>query len=97
MRWRSDGKELYYLGSDGRVYAVPVRLGRALAIGVPSGLFTISTEARAAVHAVLGFDVSADGSRFVIPVVSSPEKPSLVVIQNWESALTHNGDGSDKV
>lgn len=87
LRWRPDGKELYYLGSDGRVYAVPLRLGPVVALGPPSALFTISTEARAAVHAVLGFDVSADGSRFVIPVVSSLEKPSLVVMQNWESAL----------
>jgi hypothetical protein len=50
-------------------------------------LFTISTEARAAIHSCPGFDVSVDGSRFVIPVVSTADGPSIVVIQNWEGLL----------
>jgi len=29
LRWRKDGTELYYLGSEGRVYAVPVAFGAA--------------------------------------------------------------------
>ncbi len=89
VRWRRDGKELFYLGFDGRVQAVPVRLSPKRDFGPAKALFTISTEARAAIHSVLGFDVSADGNRFVIPVVTSPESPSLVVTQNWEALLPH--------
>jgi hypothetical protein len=57
--------------------------------GPATPLFTISTEARAAIHSVVGFDVSADGQRFVIPIVTSAEGPSIVVVQNWEALLPH--------
>jgi eukaryotic-like serine/threonine-protein kinase len=92
LRWRSDGKELFYLGTDGRLYAVSVTLSPRLGIGVPAPLFAISTEARAALHSVVGFDVSADGRRFIVPTVTSPEKSSLVIIQNWEAALRRKPD-----
>jgi Tol biopolymer transport system component len=89
LRWRRDGRELFYLGFDGRVQAVPVKLSKKPEFGPATPLFTISTEARAAIHSVVGFDVSADGQRFVIPTVSSAEGPSLVVVQNWEALLPH--------
>ena len=85
VRWRRDGKELFYLSFDGRVQAVPVKLSLKPAFGPVKALFTISTEARAVIHSVLGFDVSADGRRFVI--VKAPESPSLEVIRNWETLL----------
>jgi Tol biopolymer transport system component len=87
LRWRRDGRELFYLGFDGRVQAVPVKLSPKPEFGRATPLFTISTEARAAIHSLVGFDVSADGQRFVIPVVTSAEGPSIVVVQNWESLL----------
>jgi hypothetical protein len=87
VRWRRDGKELFYLGFDGRVQAVPVSLSPKPVFGPAKALFTISTEARAAIHSLPGFDVSADGQRFVIPVVSSLKAPSIVVVQNWEALL----------
>ena len=90
LRWRRDGKELFYLSFDGRVHAVPTKLGPKPEFGPATPLFTISTEARAAIHSVLGFDVSPDGKRFLIPAVSSQEGPSLVVMQNWEAALPQN-------
>ena len=87
LRWRRDGKELFYLDFDGRVQAVPVRLSPKPEFGPTTALFSITTEARAAIHSVLGFDVSADGKRFVVPVVSSAQASSLIVIQNWEALL----------
>src|SRR5437867_2062597 len=89
IRWRRDGRELYFVDSKGAVRALPVKLGRQPEFGPAETLFTISTEARAAIHSLPGFDVSADGSRFVIPVVSGAEGPSVVVIQNWEGLLSH--------
>src|SRR5207253_8476551 len=42
LRWRKDSKELYYLGSDGRVYAVSIAFRAAGVIaGKPKPLFTI--------------------------------------------------------
>lgn len=87
LRWRADGKELFYLSFDGHVHAVPVTLGPRLEVGMPSTLFEISNAARAAVHSFMGFDVASDGQRFAIPVVAATPGPSLVVIQNWEAAL----------
>src|SRR5882724_9478774 len=87
LRWRRDGRELFYLGFDGRVQAVPVKLSPKPEFGPATPLFTISNEAIAAIHSVLGFDVSADGQRFVIPMVTSAEGPSIVVVQNWEALL----------
>jgi len=89
VRWRRDGRELFYLDFDGRVQAIPVRLSPKPEFGPATALFTITTEARAAIHSVLGFDVSADGNRFIIPVVTSQEGASIVVIQNWEALLPH--------
>ena len=48
LRWAGDGKELFYLAWDGRLYAVPVVLAPKLKIGEPAPLFSISLEARAA-------------------------------------------------
>lgn len=84
IRWRSDGKEMFYLALDGKVHAIPVSLAEKPTFGEPTALFTVSTGARAAIHATIGFDVSADGQRFVIPVVTSPEDPAIIVVQNWE-------------
>src|SRR4051812_16352400 len=88
IRWRRDGRELYFLDDAGMVQAVPVKLGAQQQFGPTVPLFSISTEARAAIHALPGFDVSTDGSRFVVPVVSAAEPPSIVVIQNWEGLLS---------
>jgi eukaryotic-like serine/threonine-protein kinase len=90
LRWRRDGKELFYLALDGRVYAVPTKLSPKPEFGPATPLFTISTEARAAIHSVPGFDVSPDGQRFLIPVVTPEDGPSLAVMQNWEAALPQN-------
>ena len=92
VRWRRDGKELFYLGFDGRVVGVSVRLSPRPEFGRARPLFTIGTEARGAIHSVLGFDVSLDGSRFVIPRML--ESPSIVVTQNWEALLSHNSTAS---
>ena len=53
LRWRKNGRELYYLGFDGRVYAVPLAFGAGrVRAGQPEPLFTIDAEARAAIHSV---------------------------------------------
>ena len=87
LRWRADGRELYYLAFDGKVYAVPLRWGSTVEVGAASALFSIGTEARAAIHSQLGFDVSADGSRFLVPTVTAKEDPAIVVVQDWERLL----------
>ena len=88
LRWRKDARELYYLGLDGQVYAVPLAF-RPAAVhpGKPEALFTIDPEARATLHSTVSFDVSADASRFVIPSLTPGESSALVVLQDWESLV----------
>jgi hypothetical protein len=90
LRWRRDGTELFYLAWDGRVYGVPITLAPKPRIAEAAPLFAISTEARAAIHSMEGFDVSVDGERFLIPIVTSSEKAEFVVIQNWEAEAQRN-------
>jgi Tol biopolymer transport system component len=49
LRWARNGKELFYLAGDGRLYAVPITLPPRLRIAEPALLFSISTEATAGV------------------------------------------------
>jgi Tol biopolymer transport system component len=89
VRWRRDGSELFYLDLAGHIQAISIKLSPHPEFGPSKMLFSIATEARASIHSVLGFDVSADGQRFVIPTVSPAEGPSVVIIQNWEALLPH--------
>jgi eukaryotic-like serine/threonine-protein kinase len=82
-RWRRDGKELFYLAADGALMAVPVAAGdRKLATGKPSRLF----DARP--PEIPGFEVAADGQRFLIPSPDSKVSTTpLTVIVNWTAPL----------
>lgn len=90
LRWRRDARELFFLSSNSRVYAVPIVLSPLPKIGEAVSLFAISLEARSALHSPMGFDVSTDGQRFLIPIVASLEKPEIVVMQNWEAAIVRS-------
>jgi Tol biopolymer transport system component len=80
-RWRGDGKELLYLAADGNVMAVPVSTsGAAFEAGTPAVLFKGPPN-----H---GWDVSADGKRFLFPVPSGDTAQApFTVVQNWMSLL----------
>jgi eukaryotic-like serine/threonine-protein kinase len=88
LRWRKNGKELFYLGFDGGIYAVSLAFSaNQVHAGRPEPLFTIDAEARAAIHSVVSFDVSADGSRFLIPSMIPGDASAVVVLQDWESLV----------
>ena len=81
-------RELYYLGLDGQVYAVPLAFRpAAIHAGKPEALFMIDAEARSTLHSVVSFDVSPDGSRFVIPSITPGESSALVVLKDWEAQV----------
>jgi Tol biopolymer transport system component/transposase len=90
VRWRHDGKELFYIALDGRLMAVPVRLmidSRRVEVGAPAPLFATRIGGAAASQTVLRqqYVVSADGQRFLMSTV--PEVTSstpITVIMNWK-------------
>ena len=88
LRWRKDARELFYLGLDGQVYVVPLAFrSSAVHAGNPEALFTIDAEARSTLHSAVSFDVTADGSRFVIPSITPGEHSALFVVKDWEAQV----------
>ena len=53
-RWSRDGRELFYVGRDGRLMSVAVRAAGTIDTGVPRALFTMGPNAG-------GYEVSPDG------------------------------------
>ncbi len=88
VRWRRDGKELFYVALDERLMAVPITFtgdGQSAAVGAPVALFA----------APLGgfiqqadfrhqYDVASDGQRFLIAAVTeAPSNAPISIILNW--------------
>lgn len=86
-RWRSDGRELFYLAGDGSLMAVSI--GAAATHphpGAPVRLF--ATAVNEIPESLRSFGVSRDGTRFLMTVASEPgATQSLVVEANWSRAL----------
>ncbi len=86
-RWRSDGKELFYVTADSHMMAAEVDLkGSAPEIAKAATLFegilTFSGSTPA------NYDVSADGQRFLAALAPEGETGApLTVVQNWTAAL----------
>jgi len=64
-RWRSDGAELFYLSEDKQLMAVPLRKGTSFDAGSPRPLFP-TTMSVGYLGVSQAYDVTRDGSRFVI-------------------------------
>jgi Tol biopolymer transport system component len=84
-RWRLDGKELFYLSGDW-LMAVPVKgQGSALEFGTAQRLFQIDASSQQG----QGYDVSADGQRFLInKVVVDDRRLTMTVVVNWTAGLS---------
>jgi eukaryotic-like serine/threonine-protein kinase len=83
-RWRRDGKELFYLSADNKIVAAEVRAdGSSFAVGTVNALF----ETRAYRSAFGGFDVTADGQRFIIPYEPGQPNVAITLVENWDAEL----------
>jgi len=83
VRWARDGRELFYIGLDGRLMAVPVLMGSGkLETGTPAPLF--ATHVGGALQATIRqqYMVSPDGQRFLMNNVQETTLP-ITVIVNW--------------
>ena len=83
-RWRRDGKVLYFIASDGKLTAAELReRNGSLQVASLRSLFQTKI-----VWQNDGYDVSSDGSRFVVDTISTDETPSpLSLVLNWTSEL----------
>ena len=86
-KWRHDGKELFYLALDGKLMAVPIKLGMTtIAAGVPVPLFQTRIEGAGGAADIFHQDhVSADGQRFLVnDLEESAPAPPVTVVVNWQ-------------
>jgi serine/threonine protein kinase len=88
VRWRRDGRELFYVALDGKLMAVPIRFtpdSQSVDVGTPVSLFTTQVGG-----AVLGLDrqqyvVSPDGQRFLMSILPEDANPSpITVVLNFQ-------------
>ena len=80
-RWSGDGRRLFF-ARDGEVLEVEVQTTPTFRAGVPRRLFTLAPISSSNVYP--GFDVSADGQRFLlIEPDSQAATTSLVVVLNF--------------
>jgi len=88
-KWRSDGKELYYLAQDGKLMAVDVNAGSGYK-AMQSSRTLFPTEVNALELTRHPYAVSRDGQRFLFasPVRDGGPAPITVVL-NW--AVEHQG------
>ncbi len=85
VRWRSDGRELFYLDLDGRLMAVPIAAGRddpSPEAGAPVPLFVAPVGAVQDV-ALFHYLVADDGRRFLMDTLVEQPAPPISVILNW--------------
>ena len=80
-RWRGDGREMFYLGHDGKMMAADVSAGPEFRVGTPAPLFQIPS------GAIVG-DVSADGRRFLLVTPAGRSAgPPFTVVLDWTAGL----------
>jgi hypothetical protein len=88
-QWRGDGRELFFIGADRRLMAVPVATEGGFRAGTPTALFLTGLEPSGLPIAGRNqYVVTADGQRFLI---SAPRpdtaSPPITVLFNWAAAL----------
>ncbi len=86
-RWRSDGKELFYLSADSKIMAAPVKTGTKFDVGAPVPLFQANPREMVATSELFSYDVSSDGQRFLINTQLKTEATPMSVILNWNAKL----------
>jgi Tol biopolymer transport system component len=82
-RWRGDGKELFFLGLDGRMMAIPTEItATGLRAGIPRPIFQTSLRR---LFDRRPFAVSRDGKRFLLAIREQRPTPvPLTVVVNWQ-------------
>ena len=85
VRWRADGRELFYLGLDSKLYVVTMQDGTM--VGMPKALFQIPGKPQFGTPTDIQFDVAPGGQRFAVTTAGNVAPPDFTVIQNWQGKL----------
>jgi len=87
VRWRRDGKELFYIALDGQLMSVPIRFpssGQPVEADTPVPLF--ATRVGGAVQGInrQQYMVAPDGNRFLMNTITEEGAAPITVILNWK-------------
>jgi Tol biopolymer transport system component len=88
VRWRRDSNELFYIGTDNRLMAVPVRLApdsQSIESDPPVGLFPTRVLHERAAVLRQQYIVSADGRQFLINTEMDEHPTPITLIFNWKA------------
>jgi Tol biopolymer transport system component len=90
-RWRNDGKELVYLGTDGSVMSVDVTADTAFHASPPKLLFQFPRTVLAMTNTPGAIsDATRDLQRFLITVPAQANiRSEFTMVLNWQAALKH--------
>jgi hypothetical protein len=84
-RWRSDGKELFFVSPDAEMMAVDITLDPSFHAGVPHRLFQLKG---AGPDDLAGYDVRPDGQQFLIFMRQrGAQDAPITVVLNWWAEL----------
>lgn len=84
--WGRDGRQLYFIAAGGMLMSVSLaEWADGLQIGPPRAMF--QTNIIQVVEAYTQFDVSPDGSRFLINTHIEHDRQPISIIENWISGL----------
>ncbi len=79
-KWRADGRELFFYGTDGFLYAVDVVVGDDVSLSQPTRLFRARIRFDEGDH----YDVAPDGQSFVIDSWIESDAPrTMSLVLNW--------------
>jgi Tol biopolymer transport system component len=87
VRWRRDGREVFYVARDGRLMAVGIRLtaNSIPEIGTPTPLFAPPIAPAVQIGDYRPqYVVSADGQRFLVATFTQGPEAPITVILNWK-------------
>jgi Tol biopolymer transport system component len=86
-RWRSDGKEIFYLAPDKRLMAAAVNgQNSAFEVGAVRALF--DTRAPSTINPRSAYDVSPDGRRFLVNTLADGDAAApITLVVNWRALL----------
>lgn len=84
-RWNPNGQELFYIGADDRLMAVPIKFSKTIEPGVPRALFGTTVGSTVTLAYRQQYLVSADGQSFVMnSAVAEGTASPITVILNWK-------------
>jgi hypothetical protein len=84
-RWRADGKELFFESNDRHLMSVDVHTESGnLRVGMPRTLLQVRMKTS---ESGWPYDVSPDGSRFLVNVPTMSTPPSITLLVNWLALL----------